>query len=58
MTRGDQPSLVLVADDDGVTRAIVSSWLKGAGYAVIAASDGDQALQLAREQSRTCCSST
>ena len=50
MTRDDQPSLVLVADDDGVTRAIVSSWLKGAGYAVIAASDGDQALQLAREQ--------
>ncbi|MEA2134992.1 MAG: hypothetical protein QOC68_2901 [Solirubrobacteraceae bacterium] len=50
MTRDDQTSLVLVADDDGVTRAIVTSWLKGAGYAVIAASDGDQALQLAREQ--------
>ena len=50
MARDDQPSLVLVADDDGVTRAIVSSWLKGAGYAVIAASDGDQALQLARDQ--------
>jgi two-component system cell cycle response regulator len=50
MAHADQPSLVLVADDDGVTRAIVSSWLKGAGYAVIAASDGDQALQLARDQ--------
>jgi two-component system cell cycle response regulator len=50
MSRDDQTSLVLVADDDGVTRAIVSSWLKGAGYAVIAASDGEQALQLARDQ--------
>jgi two-component system cell cycle response regulator len=50
MTRYDSTSLVLVADDDGVTRAIVSSWLKGAGYAVIAASDGEQALQLARDQ--------
>ena len=43
-------SLVLVADDDGVTRAIVGSWLVGAGYQVIAASDGDEALELAREQ--------
>jgi two-component system cell cycle response regulator len=50
MPRDDQPSLVLVADDDGVTRAIVSSWLKRAGYHVIAAADGDQALELAREQ--------
>ena len=50
MTRDDHTSLVLVADDDGVTRAIVSSWLKGAGYAVISASDGEQALQLARDQ--------
>jgi two-component system, cell cycle response regulator len=50
MPLDDQPSLVLVADDDGVTRAIVSSWLKRAGYAVIAASDGEQALQLARDQ--------
>jgi two-component system cell cycle response regulator len=49
MTCADQSSLVLVADDDGVTRAIVSSWLKGAGYRVIAASDGDEALDLARE---------
>ena len=32
MTPEAQPSLVLVADDDGVTRAIVRSWLKGAGY--------------------------
>ena len=50
MPRDTQPSLVLVADDDGVTRAIVSSWLKRAGYRVIAAADGEHALQLAREQ--------
>ena len=50
MTRDDHTSLVLVADDDGVTRAMVSSWLIGAGYEVIAASDGEQALQLAGEQ--------
>ncbi len=50
MTRDDQKSLVLVADDDGVTRAIVSSWLIGAGYEVIVASDGDEALRLARER--------
>jgi two-component system cell cycle response regulator len=50
MSADDKTYLVLVADDDGVTRAIVSSWLKGAGYAVIAAADGDEALKLAREQ--------
>jgi diguanylate cyclase (GGDEF)-like protein len=50
MTRDDKPSVVLVADDDGVTRAIVSSWLKSAGYAVITASDGDQALQVALDE--------
>jgi diguanylate cyclase (GGDEF)-like protein len=49
MTRDAQKSLVLVADDDRVTRAMVSSWLTGAGYEVIAATDGDQALALARE---------
>jgi diguanylate cyclase (GGDEF)-like protein len=49
MHREDQPSLVLVADDDGVTRAMVSSWLKRAGYRVIAAADGEHALELARE---------
>ena len=29
---------------------MVSSWLKGAGYEVVAAADGDQALDLARER--------
>jgi diguanylate cyclase (GGDEF)-like protein len=41
--------LVLVADDDRVTRTIVSSWLAESGYGVIAASDGEQALALAAE---------
>ncbi|HZO36435.1 MAG TPA: diguanylate cyclase [Solirubrobacteraceae bacterium] len=50
MNDQDPRSLVLVADDDGVTRAIVSSWLVRAGYEVLAASDGEEALQLARER--------
>jgi diguanylate cyclase (GGDEF)-like protein len=49
MSADSQKSVILVADDDGVTRAMVSSWLAGAGYEVIAAADGDQALQLAGE---------
>ena len=49
MTPDDRKSVILVADDDRVTRAMVSSWLIGAGYEVIAAADGDQALQLAGE---------
>jgi diguanylate cyclase (GGDEF)-like protein len=47
--RESQKSVVLVADDDRVTRAMVSSWLSGAGYEVIGAADGEQALDLARE---------
>jgi two-component system cell cycle response regulator len=38
---------VLLADDDGVTRAMVSAWLRGSGYEVITARDGDEALELA-----------
>src|SRR3954469_11479977 len=36
MVPDSQRSVVLVADDDRVTRSMVSSWLSGAGYAVIA----------------------
>jgi two-component system cell cycle response regulator len=43
----DRQPLVLIADDDRVTRAMVSSWLRRAGYEVVAASDGDEALELA-----------
>jgi len=42
--------VVLVADDDGVTRAMVSSWLTGSGYNVVTACDGDEALTLATHQ--------
>jgi diguanylate cyclase (GGDEF)-like protein len=45
----DQQPLVLVADDDGVTRAMVTSWLRKSGYRVVAACDGDAALALANE---------
>jgi diguanylate cyclase (GGDEF)-like protein len=50
MTAESKTSLILVADDDRVTRAMVSAWLTGAGYEVIGAADGDQALELARER--------
>ena len=46
---GRPPPLVLVADDDGVTRAMVGSWLADSGYGVVAARDGDEALLLAAE---------
>jgi diguanylate cyclase (GGDEF)-like protein len=41
--------LVLIADDDGVTRAMVGSWLSGSGYGVVAARDGEEALLAAAE---------
>jgi DNA-binding response OmpR family regulator len=43
--------LVLVADDDADILALVKFRLERAGYAVLAASDGEEALQLATEQS-------
>ncbi len=44
----DQRPLVLLADDDGVTRAMVGAWLGRSGYDVIAAKDGQEALELAK----------
>jgi diguanylate cyclase (GGDEF)-like protein len=41
--------LVLIADDDAVTRAVVEAWLVNAGFEVITAADGDAALSLAIE---------
>ena len=41
--------LVLIADDDAVTRAVVEAWLLRAGFEVIVAADGDAALSLAIE---------
>jgi diguanylate cyclase (GGDEF)-like protein len=43
--------LVLIADDDGVTRAVVSAWLARSGYEVVAARDGEEALRLTGERS-------
>jgi diguanylate cyclase (GGDEF)-like protein len=42
--------LVLIADDDAVTRAVVHAWLADSGYEVIVAADGDAALALAAEK--------
>ena len=50
MHNDGQRSLVLVADDDGVTRAMVSRWLTTAGFDVVATADGDEALRVARER--------
>lgn len=46
MTRRDTP-LVLVADDEEDIRALVTFRLKRAGYEVITAADGEEALLLA-----------
>lgn len=50
MRNAPAPPLVLVADDDGVTRAMVGSWLARSGYEVVVARDGEEALRLARER--------
>ena len=50
MTDSDNLPLVLVADDDGVTRAMVSAWLRGSGFEVVAACDGDEAVAVATER--------
>src|SRR4051812_12077788 len=47
MADADTHPLVLVADDDPVTRAMVSAWLGRTGYDVVAARDGDEALKVA-----------
>ncbi len=49
MRDNDSKPLVLIADDDAVTRAMVRSWLDDSGYDVISANDGDEALSLATE---------
>ena len=42
--------LILIADDDDDIRALVSFRLKRAGYDVVEARDGEEALRLARER--------
>ncbi len=46
--RSDRP-LILVADDDDDIRALVSYRLKRAGYDVVEARDGEEALRVARQ---------
>ncbi len=48
--RGTQISTVLVVDDDDVSRYMVRKVLEGTSYQVIEASDGAQAVKLARER--------
>ena len=47
--------LVLVADDDADVRELVVFRLERAGYAVVTAGDGEEALALARERSPAVC---
>ena len=50
MTDGAPAPLVLVADDDADILQLVAFRLERAGYEVITAADGEQALALARER--------
>jgi DNA-binding response OmpR family regulator len=45
----DEKTVVLVADDEPSTLAMVSSHLRSKGFSVLEASDGDQAWELAHE---------
>lgn len=49
MSQSEQNVVVLVADDEPSTLALVASHVRSKGYKVLEASDGDQAWQLAHE---------
>ena len=49
MTEDNLP-LVLAADDDQLIRELIQFRLERSGYEVVTASDGDEALRLARER--------
>ncbi|HEX4478632.1 MAG TPA: response regulator [Polyangiaceae bacterium] len=49
MTELEEKVVILVADDEPSTLALVSSHVRSLGYKVLEASDGDQAWQLAHE---------
>ena len=50
------PTSVLVADDDDQLLRLCSRLLTRAGYAVLPARDGDEALRVFREHSSSICS--
>lgn len=51
MTRNGLRKKVLVVDDDAFIRALLRTWLQEAGYSVVTAGDGQQALeQVEREK--------
>jgi two-component system cell cycle response regulator len=49
-TAGLALPLVMVADDDDLTRAMLGSWLLGSGFGVVEARDGEEALRLAGQR--------
>ena len=51
----DAPALILVADDDDDVRELVVFRLERAGYEVITAADGEQAVKLATERRPDLC---
>ncbi len=48
-SNAEKTPLILVVDDDWMNREVMEAHLKGAGYAVMMAHNGDKALQLAFE---------
>jgi CheY-like chemotaxis protein len=55
MSGAEGETLILVADDDADVRELVVFRLERAGYAVVTAGDGDEALKLARERRPAVC---
>ena len=51
----DDAKLILVADDDDDVRELVVFRLERAGYDVVTAADGEQAVELARERHPDLC---
>jgi len=45
---------VLIAEDSATVRRLVAARLIADGYEVLEASDGEEAVKLAREERRTC----
>jgi DNA-binding response OmpR family regulator len=55
MTQAEGDKLVLVADDDADVRELVEFRLARAGYEVITAADGEQAVEVAIERRPDLC---